>query len=193
MSGGESNNKNASPDDLTLEIRRLTDQCSRAAFSCGEKDIDKWFQKKALKHHLSMNCRVVTGHLPGNAHPVGFYAATMRLENESDLPKEQKSLLNWDGWGSNRVFPAMHLRYVGVTKPMQRQGFGKVLMGAALEDFYQVATRTGIFALTLVAIDRKTANFYRKMGFIDFGDANVAQPKLLLPAASIIDLRSGID
>lgn len=191
MSDAENSN-DPNPNSSTLEIRWLTDQCSRATFSCGSKDIDKWFQKKALKHHLSMNCRVATGHLPGNASPVGFYAATMKLENENDLPKEQRSLLSWDGWGPNRLFPTMHLRYIGVAKPMQRQGFGTVLMGAALEDFYQVAVRTGIFAMTLVAIDRRTAGFYRKMGFIDFGDPQATQPNLLLPAASVIALKKAL-
>lgn len=131
----------------------------------------------------------MTGHLPGNPAPVGFYASTTKLERESDLPKEQKSLLSWDGWATGRFFPVMHLRYVGVVKPLQRQGFGRVLMGAALDDFYEVAIRTGIFALTLVALDQKTAEFYRKMGFVDFGDVKATQPSLLLPAASVIAVR----
>jgi hypothetical protein len=65
-------------------------------------------------------------------------------------------------------------------------------MGAALDDLYEVAVRTGVFALTLVAIDKKTAEFYRKMGFVDFGAPEAAQPALLLPAASVISLRESM-
>ncbi len=65
-------------------------------------------------------------------------------------------------------------------------------MGAAIEDFYEVASRTGILALTLVAIDAKTADFYRKLGFIDFGPANATQPQLLLPATTVIAARENI-
>jgi GNAT superfamily N-acetyltransferase len=123
---------------------------------------------------------------------VGFYATTMKLEREGDLKKEQRSLLSWDGWNGGKFFPVMHLRFVGVAKPLQRQGFGRVLMGAALDDFYEVAVRTGVFALTLVAVDKKTAEFYRKMGFVDFGDPEATQPALLLPAASVISLRESL-
>ena len=65
-------------------------------------------------------------------------------------------------------------------------------MGAALDDLYEVAVRTGVFALTLIAIDQKTAGFYRKLGFVDFGDPNATQPALLLPAASVIALRESL-
>jgi GNAT superfamily N-acetyltransferase len=128
----------------------------------------------------------MTGHLPNNPNPVGFYATAMKLEAVADLPREHRLQLRWDG-GS--LFPVMHLRYVGVVRPPQRQGFGRVLMGAALDDFYEVATRTGIFALTLVAIDQKTADFYMKLGFITFGNPDATQPSLLLPAAAVIAVR----
>jgi hypothetical protein len=182
-------NSNEKADLPVLEMKRLTTQCSRAAFSCGDKDIDKWFQRSAQKHHDSMDCRVMTGHLVNNSNPVGFYATAMKLQPVSSLPKEYRNRLRWDG-GS--LFPVMHLRYVGVIKSLQRKGFGRVLMGSALDDFYEVATRTGIFALTLVAVDRKTAEFYQKLGFLPFGDLNASQPSLLLPAAAVIDLRDSL-
>lgn len=66
-------------------------------------------------------------------------------------------------------------------------------MGSVIDDFYEVAVRTGIFALTLVAIDQKTAEFYRKLGFIDFGPENLTQPNLLLPASTVIEARSKLE
>jgi GNAT superfamily N-acetyltransferase len=174
-----------------LDTRRLTDECSRAAFSCGNLDIDQWFRAKALKEHNALSCRVMTGHLPGNSSPVGFYATTMKMESENALPQEHRSLLRWYS-GSAKMFPVMHLRYVAVIRPLQRQGFGTVLMGAAIDDFYEVAVRTGIFALTLVAIDQKTADFYHQLGFVNFGEPTATQPSLLLPALSVISLRENL-
>ena len=87
----------------------------------------------------------------------------------------------------------MHLQYVAVHHSLQRQRIGTVLMGAAIDDFYEVAVRTGIFALTLTAIDQKTSDFYRKLGFIDFGAEGATQPNLFLPAATVIEARKKLD
>jgi GNAT superfamily N-acetyltransferase len=185
MSADEETHSN-SAEFPVLQTKRLTDECSRAAFSCGNSDIDKWFKNDALKHHNALDCRVVTGHLTKNPAPVGFYATTIKMEREDALPKEHRPWLRWP-WG--KTFPVMHLRYVAVIRPLQRQGFGTVLMGAAIDDFYEVSSRTGIFALTLVAVDQKTAEFYRNLGFVDFGDEEATQPSLLLPALSVMKLR----
>jgi ribosomal protein S18 acetylase RimI-like enzyme len=154
----------------------------------GEPDIDKWFRKKAQSDHNRMKCRVVTGHLPGNPAPVGFYAASIKMELASDLPRESQPLLSWPGGR----FPALHLQYLAVARPMQRRGFGTVLMGAVVDDFYGVAIRSGIVALTVAAINARTAEFYRKMGFVDFGEKGISQPSLFLPAVSVIEARDNL-
>jgi GNAT superfamily N-acetyltransferase len=186
MSGGESSSESARTEAVqALELRRLTGSCSRAAFSCGEPDIDKWFRNKAQDDHDRMKCRVMTGHLNRNAAPIGFYSAFIKMELASDLPQENRPLLSWPGGR----YPALHLQYLGVIRPMQRRGFGTVLMGALVDDFYEVAIRSGIVALTVVAINARTADFYRKMGFVDFGEKGSSTPSLFLPAASVIDAR----
>lgn len=181
---------NVRADALSVEFKRLTADCSRAAFSCGDSDIDRWFRKKAQTHHNGLRCRVVTAHLTGNPAPVGFYAATMRLEPIADLPREFRPTLAW--WSAGH-YPAFHLQYVAVQKAMQRKEFGTLLMGALINDFYEVATRTGIVALTLVAIDQETAKFYDKLGFVRFGDQEAKQPSMFLPAMSVITVRESLD
>ncbi|WLA62365.1 GNAT family N-acetyltransferase [Bradyrhizobium diazoefficiens] len=131
----------------------------------------------------------MTGHLIKNPAPAGFYAMGVRMEREADLPEAQRYLFPWD---RGSTFPALHLQYVAVQRQLQGRKLGTVLMGAAMDDFYEVAVRSGIFALTLTAIDKKTAEFYRKLGFIDFGAKDISQPNLLLPAASIIEFRQKI-
>lgn len=62
------------------------------------------------------------------------------------------------------------------------------MMGAAIRDFYEVAVRTGIYAMTLEAVDRNVAKFYERLGFVHYGDPERMMPKMLLPAASVIEL-----
>ena len=70
---------------------------------------------------------------------------------------------------------------------MQRQKLGTVMMCAVLGDFYEVAVRTGVYALTLVAINQDVASFYRGLGFVPYGpDSDM--PKLLLPSKSVIEM-----
>ncbi|GLI23455.1 GNAT superfamily N-acetyltransferase [Xanthobacter flavus] len=167
----------------TIEFKRLTAACQRGAFSCGEREIDTWFRSKSLKHHNNLYLRVMTAHLTGNPAPMGFYALSINLENESELePRNRPIFRNTSG-----LFASVHLSWIAISRPMQRQGHGTTLMGAVLDDFYQIAVRTGIFALTLSAINPDVAQFYKKLGFVEYG-SQTARPKLFLPSRSVIEL-----
>jgi hypothetical protein len=72
-----------------IEFKRLSADCRRGAFSCWQRDIDKWFKDKALKHHQTLRSRVVTAHFLNTPNPVGFYALTMKLERESLLERDK--------------------------------------------------------------------------------------------------------
>jgi GNAT superfamily N-acetyltransferase len=110
---------------------------------------------------------------------------TMRLEPEKQLG-EQFAPLTQGGF-----FNSVQLCSVAVQHSMQRRGIGTVIMGRALDDFYEVATRTGVFAMTLVAANRSVVRFYADLGFVIYGDQAAAQPKMLLPAAAVIEARGG--
>jgi GNAT superfamily N-acetyltransferase len=171
----------------TLEFKRLTAECGRGAFACGNGDIDSWFRNKAFKHHQDLKARVVTAHLLNNAKPVGFYAMTIRLEKDDQLDMPRRMLAR----PQSGHFTSVQLCSVAVQRSLQRQGIGTILMGAALQDFYEVAVRTGIYALTLVAVDREVAKFYERLGFVQYGNPDAMQPKMLLPADSVIETLGG--
>ena len=61
-------------------------------------------------------------------------------------------------------------------------------MGSVIQNFYEIAVRTGIYAMTLSAIDSKTTEFYERLGFVHYGDPGAAQPNMLLPSRSVIEL-----
>lgn len=175
------------PDRPPLQFKRLTAECGRGAFVCGNQDIDAWFRKDAWDHHCQLRARVVTGHLPGNSTPIGFYAMTMRLEKEDQLDRQSRA----SSRSQSGYFMSAQLCSVAVHRGVQRQGLGTILMGAALVDFYEVAVRTGIYALTLIAVDQEIAKFYKKLGFGFYGDMNAIMPKMILPAASVMEMIEG--
>lgn len=168
----------------TLEFRRLTDKCRRGAFSCGNSEIDRWFKRDSLKQHVSMRFRVSTAYYTNTDNLVGFYALTTKLENESLLDKQTR-LITFSQYG---YFTTVRLAWVAVQRHLQRKGFGRAIMGSAIQDFYEIAVRTGIYAMTLTAIDTKTAEFYGKLGFVYYGDRDATQPSMLLPSRSVIEM-----
>jgi len=168
-----------------LEFRRLAADCGRGAFVCGDRDIDRWFRENALDHHNDLTCRVVTAHLADMPEPVaGFYAMTIRLEKEIELGGKNAA----GSKGQGGQFAVVQLCYVAVQRDLQNQGYGTVLMGAALQDFYDVVIRTGIFAMTLQAANRDLMEFYQKLGFIVYGNTFAIMPKMILSAEAVIEI-----
>jgi GNAT superfamily N-acetyltransferase len=115
---------------------------------------------------------------------MGFYAMTVQLEQASNLDRQTRGSTKSQGG----FFSAVQLCSVAVEKAMQRQGFGTVLMGAALHDFYEIVVRTGIYAMTLMAANRDVVDFYSQLGFVVYGDPESHMPKMILPAASVIEI-----
>jgi hypothetical protein len=60
-------------------------------------------------------------------------------------------------------------------------------MGTALQDFYEIVNRTGIFAMTLQALNRDLMDFYRKLGFEIYGNQYATMPKMILSAQAVVD------
>lgn len=71
---------------------------------------------------------------------------------------------------------------------MQRRGIGVVIMGRVIDVFYEAIQSMGLPALTCRALDPKVADFYRRLGFVDYGPDD-PKPRLLLPAQDVVELK----
>jgi GNAT superfamily N-acetyltransferase len=174
----------ATPDRLTptLDFRRLSGKVRRGDFVCGEPQIDKWFEK-AHRYHATLRTRVITAHLIRNQTIAGFYGLTIRLESDEDIDGGANVFRLQD-----KFFPAVHLYYIGVQRPLQGCGIGSLLMTHAIREFGQVAIRTGICALTLVAINEDRAKWYeQEWNFSRYGKPST-RPKMFFPAQAAINL-----
>lgn len=139
----------ARADPPALEFRRLTHHCARARFCCGHNEIDDWFRRQSHDDHEALACRVTTVHLIDNPDPVGFYAMTTRLQRVSEFAQYAPAGSRQQGG----YLTTVQLSWVAVMRECQRRGFGTVMMGAALRDFYEIVIRAGVCAMTLQAID----------------------------------------
>ncbi len=168
---------------LHVDCRRLDGECDFTEFRCGEREIDAWVREKALKEHNTLKLRVVTAHQEDAFRPVGFYALSLRVHPAADLTANtvERRLIKGQ-------FVSLHLHWIAVHAPMQRRGLGTDLMARAIDDFYEIATRTGVRFMTLVSISEDTKAFYEKLGFEQYG-TSLSHPKMLLPAQSVIEVR----
>lgn len=163
----------------TIEFRRLGSKVGRGAFLCGEREIDDWVGS-AFKHHERLNARVWAAHLKGNDAIAGFYALRIRLEPDNDIDGHGGAFRSEDS-----RFAAVQLMYLGVQQRLQGTGIGELMMGHAIREFGHVADRTGICAMTLVAINAQRADWYQRLGFRPYGTP-CERPKLFLPAKAAI-------
>lgn len=164
-----------------LEFRPLSDDCPRGAFSCGDREIDRWFLKKADQKHRGFQCRVTTAYAPDDPCPVGFFALSWIAERESLLPQSPRSPAH---------FPALHLEYVAVRSEYQGQGVGQYIMGRVLELYLDAAEITAVPALTLIALNERAEKFYAELGFAPYARGEFgAGRRMLLPIQTALDLR----
>jgi GNAT superfamily N-acetyltransferase len=173
-------------DQNRLEFRPFSEPPEEGLFSCGYTVIDNWFENSSLREHSGLFCRIKNVYLDGGEIPAGFYAMCLATEPEYDFT-DGSFFDRLNQYFSNREIIVCHLKWVAVDSRYQRQGIGTLLMGHAIDDFYEVIKRTGVAALTLRAINENARKFYSTLGFADFGDQ--ALHKMLLPAQSVVELR----
>jgi GNAT superfamily N-acetyltransferase len=163
-----------------LEFKRLSRECERGDFSCGYAHIDHFFRNNAFTDHESLYSRVTTIHVDGQPKPIGFFSMTIDSEPEWDFTGE-RSL--FEIYFRQKRLMTVNLLWVAVVTQLQRRGVGTFLMGRALDDFYEVATRTGISALTLKPISTDAEIFYATLGFVPYGNAAPFRRRYLLAEA----------
>lgn len=176
----------AQPADLPpLEFRPLAES-SRAAFSCGVAEIDRWF-KKCAKKHSRLAHRVTTVHFENDPAIIGFYAFSMKLTNERMLTRDEfrEWGLRFSVW--QKDFICLNFDYLAVASNQQGRGVGTVIMGRVISEFAKVASICGIELMTGSAINEQVGAFYQRLGFIKYGHAKNS-PQIFLPAISALEI-----
>lgn len=163
-------------------IEPLGKQHDRAAFSCGNDQLDLYLQKQAgqdARKRVAVPF-VIT---PDHKTIAGFYTLSQYAIDLGDVPDELSRHLP-----RYKMVPATLIGRLAVNIAFRGQGLGRKLLMDALHRSLQSSKQVGAVAVIVDAKDDRARSFYRKYGFIDIPRV---EQRLLLPIATIEKLFSG--
>lgn len=82
-------------------------------FSCGEREIDRWFAREALREHQRGVILTTCAYLPKGEIPIGFYAVATVAEDVKNLSAA------YHRFGGSGYFPCLQLVYLAVHRTYQ--------------------------------------------------------------------------
>ena len=142
-----------------MKIQILKKSDDRSSFSCGEIELDYFFQRYAgqnqFKHFVG------TTYIATDEKEIfGFITVSSGSLSRDDLPKNlQKKFPNYP-------LPILHITRVGVDVKYQNRGVGKELMFSAFKLAVEQKERVGCIG---VVVDAKVdaVRFYQQLGFVE--------------------------
>lgn len=146
---------------MALQFSRLdARRHDRNAFCCGEASLDAYLRAQAGQHQRD---GIATTHvLIDDAHPariLGYCSlAAAQLQLHDLQPPDRKRLPSYP-------VPAVRIGWLAVSRESQGAGFGRLLLGHAMNCSLELRAGLGIRLLLVDAKDGRVAAFYRGFGF----------------------------
>ena len=151
----------------------------RAAFDCGEKELNDYFKTKAAKHMQSGISRTMV--LPDNTagqgkHPVqAFYTITPGSICTSQLPQSLAKKL------PQYPVPVFLIAQLAVNRPYQGKGLGERTLVSALQHLLRVSQELKAYAVIVDCLNDDIVSFYRRYGFSPLEEPEQAKVRMFLP------------
>jgi GNAT superfamily N-acetyltransferase len=162
----------------------LTKHHERAAFDCGDTELNIYLQRYARQNHESGGAKCFVAAPTGMlARVLGFYTLSPASIEFSRTPLlVKKGLARYD-------VPVFRLGRLAVDKSVQGRGLGGALLLRAADRCIRVAQEVGGVALLIDAKNERVAQWYASYGAVALLDAPLS---LVLPLAVAADaLRRG--
>ncbi len=155
----------------------LGQQPNRAAFSCGQHDLDLYLRERAGQDRRRdvTACFVLVDR--EEQAVVGYYTLSAGVIVASDLPADAARRLP-----RYPNLPAVRLGRFAVDGRYQGQGFARLLLMDALRRALEGTRLVGAIAIIVEAKDEPAAGFYERFGFARFRDSPL---RLFLPMAIV--------
>ena len=157
----------------------------RAAFDCGDADLNLHLQKHARQNHESGGAKCfIAAPSPAPARVLGFYTLSpASLEYARTPALAKKGLARYD-------VPVFRLGRLAVDTSVQGRGLGGALLLRAADRCIRVAEDVGGVALLIDAKSDRAARWYESYGALRLDDAPLS---LVLPLATAADaLKRGV-
>jgi GNAT superfamily N-acetyltransferase len=147
---------------LDVILEPLGKQHDRSKFSCGQAELDDWFQRRASQDERRNIARVFVAVNP-ELGVVGFYSLSSFKLDFDDLPEEiARKLPRYDG------VPAALIGRLARDNRVCGKGIGELLVADAVRRILSVARSLAVFAIMVEAKDERAAMFYEEFGFRRF-------------------------
>jgi GNAT superfamily N-acetyltransferase len=163
----------------------IAKQHDRAAFDCGDADLNRYLQRHARQNHDSGGAKCFVAS-PSDAplRILGFYTLSAASIEYSRTPAvARKGLARYD-------VPVFRLGRLAVDRTLQGRGLGGALLLRAADRCLRVAHDVGGVALLIDAKNDHVARWYQSYGAVRMDDAPLS---LVLPLAVAADaLKRGI-
>jgi GNAT superfamily N-acetyltransferase len=154
-------------------------QHDRAAFDCGDSDLNLYLQKFARQNHESGGAKCfIAAPSDAPARVLGFYSLSPASIEYSRTPAlAKKGLARYD-------VPVFRLGRLAVDRTVQGRGLGGALLLRAADRCLRVARDVGGVALLIDAKNDRAARWYESYGALRLHDAPLS---LVLPLATAAD------
>jgi GNAT superfamily N-acetyltransferase len=160
---------------LAISIEPLGKQHDRSAFSCGQADLDNWFQRRAGQDEKRNLARVFVA-VDDKLGVVGFYSLSSFTLVLDDLPADiARKLPRYD------AIPAALIGRLARDQRTRGTGMGDLLLADAVRRILSAARTLAVFAIVVDAKDERAVAFYRTFGFVPFPN----QPRRLFLLTSV--------
>jgi GNAT superfamily N-acetyltransferase len=157
----------------------ISKQHNRAAFECGDADLNLYLRKFARQNHESGGAKCfVAAPADAPARVLGFYTLSPASLDYARTPAlAKKGLARYD-------VPVFRLGRLAVDQSMQGRGLGGSLLLRAAQRCILVADDVGGVALLIDAKNARAAEWYRSYGALVLEDAPLS---LVLPLVVAAD------
>jgi ribosomal protein S18 acetylase RimI-like enzyme len=147
---------------MGIVIEPLAKHHDRAKFSCGQPDLDDWFQLRASQDEKRNLARVLVA-VDAELGVVGFYSLSSLSLSLESLPEEiAHKLPRYD------AVPAALIGRLARDKRVRGQGMGELLLVDAIRRILAAGRSVAVFAIVVDAKDEPAATFYKAFGFQAF-------------------------
>ncbi|HZL35841.1 MAG TPA: hypothetical protein VFC78_11065 [Tepidisphaeraceae bacterium] len=152
---------------MTWTIEPLTADHECSGFKCGEKALDTFLCRHALRNQQLGYSNTYVAIRDGQASGIdGYYCVSMSSVMFDKLP---------DGLCFDHMprypMPAAHMGRLAISSDRQRQGLGGLLMIDAMRKMVAASEVIAARVVELVALNEHVAGWYTGFGFIPFKDA----------------------
>jgi len=128
-----------------------------SGFDSGERSLDDWLKKRALKNHTSGASRCFV--LCAGASVVGYYSLSAGAISHEAAPKAMRRNMP-------DPLPLLLLGRLAIDKRYPNHGLGSALLRDAMMRAVAIARDAGVFAILVHALSPDAKQFYLSRGFV---------------------------